>query len=113
MIHVRVSNFSILGVILTMIGLLVACSATDEVGPAIARAEDLRETHSPVLIRALDQGSTEDRVRAAIAMGRVQDDGYAAGLDGQWSVLAGGATAEVSIADDDVPGMHFLDEIGI
>jgi len=79
-IHVRVSNFSILGVILTMIGLLVACSATDEVGPAIARAEDLRETHSPVLIRALDQGSTEDRVRAAIAMGRVQDDGYAAGL---------------------------------
>jgi len=79
-IHVRVSNFSILGVILTVIGLLVACSATDGVGPAIARTEDLRETHSPVLIRALDQGSTEDRVRAAIAMGRVQDDGYAAGL---------------------------------
>ena len=80
MTHVRVSSLSIGCVTLIMVGLVGACGTTGDVDPAIARAENLRELDSPVLIKALEQGSTEERLRAVIAMGRIQDDGYAEAL---------------------------------
>ena len=80
MIQARDFSFLIGCVILTAVGLLGACRTTDEVNPAIARAENLREPASSVLVKALAQGSIQERVRAAVAMGRIQDDSYAEAL---------------------------------
>jgi cyclophilin family peptidyl-prolyl cis-trans isomerase/HEAT repeat protein len=76
----RVSRLSIGFVALIAIGLFGACGTSDEADSAIARAENLRELGSPILAHALEQGSTEKKVRAAIAMGRIQDGGYADAL---------------------------------
>jgi cyclophilin family peptidyl-prolyl cis-trans isomerase/HEAT repeat protein len=81
-IVIQVRRFSLLTawVILTVIVLHGACRTRDGVAPAIARAEDLRVSASPVLVKALADGTVEERVRAAVAMGRIQDDGYTEAL---------------------------------
>jgi cyclophilin family peptidyl-prolyl cis-trans isomerase/HEAT repeat protein len=75
-------------IVLATLLLLVACSAPSGPDP-LALAEDLREAESAVLIETLADAAapTEQRVRAARAMGRIQSPGYAAPL-----AAAAGAT---------------------
>lgn len=80
MIQLRRLSLLTACVVLTLIVLPSACRTSDGVDPAIARAENLRVPASPVLVRALEQGTVEERVRAAVAMGRIQDEGYTEAL---------------------------------
>jgi peptidylprolyl isomerase len=63
-------------VAITVVALLGACGKSRDADQAIARAEDQRLSDSPVLKRALREGSADEQARAALAMGRIQDDGY-------------------------------------
>ena len=80
MIHSRHSSSMTLCVTLAAVGLLAACGKGDDTDPAIARAEDQRASGSTVLMQALDQGSLDEQTRAALAMGRIQHDGYTEAL---------------------------------
>ena len=51
---------------------LASCDSTDR----IRQLEDLRRADSAQLIQALRDGSSEQRARAALAMGRIQSTSY-------------------------------------
>jgi len=78
--RVWIFNSLVVCAALAVIGSLWACRTPDDIELTIARAEDLRATASPDLLRALEQGSNETKVRAAVAMGRIQADGYSEAL---------------------------------
>ena len=62
-----------------ILALLCSCSTPADLAP-IRLAEHAREADSPVLKDALAGGSVEEKIAAAVAMGRIQSASYAAPL---------------------------------
>ncbi len=65
--------------LILLVALVTGCTTPVDLGP-IRQAEHNREADSPVLKDALAGGSVEEKLAAAVAMGRIQSAAYAAPL---------------------------------